>query len=275
MWTLNVDVVRRDVDWVDSRSGPKSFVYHARVRNIFEKVYAKCMPQTQQSIVRTICEEILRRTVSAANPYGLSPLHWAAQKNFTDLTELVTSMKHTAMPAMPVVEAARPAFSYMKGKPAIMARTTWHRSWVASVVDPVTFNGLETTPLMKAAVSGHTKVVDVLVRQRACLDAQDVDGRTPLIMAASGGRTECVRLLIELHARTDPLTLRGQNALHEAALYGHFETVKALLELGADPSVVATDRTDWRRCDVTAAGMARRSGHFAVASLLEAAESCL
>ena len=39
---------------------------------------------------------------------------------------------------------------------------------VASVVDPVTFNGLETTPLMKAAHAGHTKVVDVLVRQRAC-----------------------------------------------------------------------------------------------------------
>merc|ERR1719428_1297056 len=125
------------------------------------------MPQTQQRIVRTLCEEILRRTVSAANPFGLTPLHWAAQKNFTDLTELVTSMKH----------AARPAFTFNKEKPAIMARNTWHRSWVASVVDPVTSNGLETTPLMKAAHAGHTKVVEVLVRQRACLEAQGVDGR--------------------------------------------------------------------------------------------------
>ena len=53
------------------------------------EVYAKCTPQTQQRIVRTLCEEISGRTVSSANPYGLTPLHWAAQKNFTDLTELV------------------------------------------------------------------------------------------------------------------------------------------------------------------------------------------
>lgn len=269
LWTLNQELMHRWTDWCDVKSGEgKTAIYHMRIRDLLDKVVKLLYPAAKARLITLLCEEIERRE-------GFTALHWAAQKNFKDLGELICSMKHVAIPTAPVPEAQRTLFVYDRDLPPALARAPYNRTWVATKVDPVTYDGLEKTPLLRAALGGHAPMVQLLLDQKGCVNSADVDGKTPLIAAASGGRGECVRILLENHAKVDTRTTRGQTALHEAAFYGHFDCVQHLLARGAEVQELAMDGTDHWRCNKTAEEMARRNKHFAVATLLEEARKSL
>ena len=87
------------------------------------------------------------------------------------------------------------------------------------------------TPLTRAALSGHTDVVVVLVAAGAEMSVEDADGYTPLSAAAGGGHADTVRKLLELGFDANFKTRRGESALFNAASR---DVVRVLVEAGAD-----------------------------------------
>ncbi|XP_019619781.1 PREDICTED: ankyrin repeat and SOCS box protein 11-like isoform X1 [Branchiostoma belcheri] len=69
-----------------------------------------------------------------------------------------------------------------------------------------------SVPLHGAAMRGHTKVVEVLVRRGATVDIQDAFQKTPLMMACVFQHVDTVQRLIELGARVDLTDRCGMTA---------------------------------------------------------------
>jgi ankyrin repeat protein len=118
------------------------------------------------------------------------------------------------------------------------------------------------TPLMKAAVNGHTDVARRLISAGASLDLADKGGYTPLLLAASNNHVELVALLLDQGAMIDAKEqTQGYTALIWAAHRGHSATVELLLARGADTTLPDFEGHD-------AAWHAQQQGHDAVAALL-------
>ena len=91
------------------------------------------------------------------------------------------------------------------------------------------------TPLMIAALRGHTEVARALIAQGADVNKP---GWTPLHYAAThAGRAakELAALLLEHHAYIDAESPNGTTPLMMAAQYGEPDVLRLLLEEGADP----------------------------------------
>jgi ankyrin repeat protein len=94
-----------------------------------------------------------------------------------------------------------------------------------------------TTTLFNAVISG-----DINKTLRALEDGANINesilGNSPLYFAAMKGHAKIVNLLIrhgaDINART---SISGRTALHEAALKGNFETVQVLINAGANINI--------------------------------------
>jgi ankyrin repeat protein len=118
------------------------------------------------------------------------------------------------------------------------------------------------TPLMKAALYGHSEIVGRLLDAGAEIDAQDKGGYTAMMLAASNNYAGIVELLLTRGAMIDHQEqTQGWTALIWAAGKGHAETVETLLRNGAD-------RTLKDFGGRSAADHAREGGHQAVSRRL-------
>jgi hypothetical protein len=92
----------------------------------------------------------------------------------------------------------------------------------------------DETPLMLAALKGHTSFAKRLIERGA-----DVykTGWTPLHYAATGGHVEMIKLLLENHAYIDTESPNKTTPLMMAAQYGTAQAVKLLIDEGADISL--------------------------------------
>lgn len=155
----------------------------------------------------------------------------------------------------------------------------------------------ERTPLLEAAISGYSEIVNLLLKEGA--DARIVDkdgshflhfavekrnmetlnlaletsdkilekdksGRIPLHVAAKTGFTEGVARLLKVgnaSAQLEATTAKKRTHLHLAAKYGHLETAEALLKAGVDPEAIDEKH-------LTALHLATRREHLKLAKLL-------
>lgn len=89
------------------------------------------------------------------------------------------------------------------------------------------------TPLQYAAAQGHLKVVHVLLKHDATVDATDANHRTPLMWAAMSGRTEVAKALLDAEADVGAANHGGWTPLHYAVSKGHQGTAQLLINHGA------------------------------------------
>ena len=95
-------------------------------------------------------------------------------------------------------------------------------------------NGVGETPLMMAALRGHTDWVKRLVEKGARINQP---GWTPLHYAATGPEPASVAWLLERGAEANARSPNGSTPLMMAARYGSEESVTLLLAKGADPKL--------------------------------------
>ena len=122
------------------------------------------------------------------------------------------------------------------------------------------------TALKQAASEGHASTVALLLSKGARVDTRNEDGFTPLLSAVKNGHKEVFQILIEggacdLEERIHPTEY---TALHEAAIRGHIALVELLISHKAD----LNSRS---RTEATPLLLASQEGHLAsVVTLLQA-----
>ena len=100
-------------------------------------------------------------------------------------------------------------------------------------VNPNTTNIDGVTPLMIAAGTGQTAVVDLLLKKGAQPELQTRrDGVTALMFAADGGHRAVIESLLNGSAKVRTKDKGGREAIDYAAMKGDKETVKLLEDRG-------------------------------------------
>lgn len=102
-------------------------------------------------------------------------------------------------------------------------------------------NSTKQTPLEDAVQHGFEAVTEVLLANKAEVNAQDSQGNTPLFIAAQLGQTNIVQILLTAGADVTVENNEGRTPLSFAAESGSPETVKALLAAKADPNAGTMD----------------------------------
>ncbi len=130
-------------------------------------------------------------------------------------------------------------------------------------VDVDLANAAGETPLMMAALKGHTDWMRRLIDRRVRIE---LAGWTPLHYAAAGPDTAAVALLLDRGARVDARSPNGTTPLMMAARNGLESSVDLLLRRGADPKLR-------NQKDLGAADFARMNGRGDLAAALAQAAS--
>jgi hypothetical protein len=117
------------------------------------------------------------------------------------------------------------------------------------------------TPLLVAAASGYTDIMEMFLAAGANTDSPDQHGDTPLMAASRIGSTPAVKLLLTNRASPNAQDREGRTALHWAARTGRVDIVRGLLDAGAAIDVLDTAG----RAPLV---YARERGHAAVAEVL-------
>ncbi|CAN0069729.1 unnamed protein product, partial [Hapterophycus canaliculatus] len=122
------------------------------------------------------------------------------------------------------------------------------------------------TALHKCAQNGHVIVAKMLLEAGAPIGAADAKSCTPLHLAADQGRVELLSMLIDSGADVDKGAMGGATPLFMGAQRGHVDVVKELLRRKANPQLRAVSSPSGRvfvPLDIAATG-----GHLGVASEL-------
>jgi len=144
--------------------------------------------------VRTLLKQAA--DVNAAQPDGMTALHWAAMRNDAEL-----------------------------------AQTLLYAG--ANVKATTRINGY--TPLLLATKNGNAAVVEPLIKGGADVNAPTANGTTPLMFAAAAGSTAAVTQLLDHGANVNAAEhYRGLTALMYAAASDRTEIVDILAKHGAD-----------------------------------------
>lgn len=88
--------------------------------------------------------------------------------------------------------------------------------------------------MRKAALSGNTGIVSVLLDKGVPVDVVFFGGKTPLMCAALSGTVGTVKLLLYKGADSDSVSRDGETALNYAVDRGFVSIVKILLETGSN-----------------------------------------
>jgi ankyrin repeat protein/superfamily I DNA/RNA helicase len=118
------------------------------------------------------------------------------------------------------------------------------------------------TALMYASQKGNTKIVELLIENKANLDLKSIEGATALIFASQKGNTEIVELLLNSGANPNLQNKNeGATALIYASKNGQTEMAKLLIENKANLDLQNNDGS-------TALMIASQNGHSEIVELL-------
>ena len=130
----------------------------------------------------------------------------------------------------------------------------------------MTADWLDTSPLHKAALRGHTKMCKLLLSSGCSRDARTKVEKTALHLAATGGHSNVIELLLSANAEVNPKDMLDMSPLHWAVESGNIECVELLLRHGADVEIIS-------KFDKTPLEIASDKQHTEIYEMLLNAES--
>jgi ankyrin repeat protein len=92
---------------------------------------------------------------------------------------------------------------------------------------------IKSFTLLLAARLGHLETAQLLLQNKANIEAKDKNDETPLHFASFNGHLEIVRLLLQNKANIEAKDEFGRTPLYLASLFGHSEIVRILKAHGA------------------------------------------
>lgn len=165
--------------------------------------------------------------VNAAQPDGMTALHWAARHDDLDTARILLAAG--ANPAAKNRYGVTPlSIACTNGNAALI------RLLLESGAEPNTPLRGGETPLMTAARTGRVKAVSALLERGAPINARLPQGQTALMWAAAEGHAAVVDTLLAAGAEFRQPLDSGFTPLLFAARGGHTAIVDALLNAGVD-----------------------------------------
>lgn len=235
-----------------------------------ESSLADAVHKSDHARIQSLLAE--RVDVNAAQPGGMTALHWAAEKNDANTAALLlkagahanATNRYGISPLWlaarngnaPIIEAllaagADPNTRQRGGETVLMvaARSGNLDSVKALVKHGADVNARENrgqTSVMWASAEGHAGVVDFLIQSGADFRTPLDGGFTPLFFAIREGRAEVVEVLLKAGVDvTEAMKPKrragrgpqpGMTPLLMAVENGHFELAIRLVKAGADPN---------------------------------------
>ena len=220
---------------------------------------------------------------NVADGYGITALHYSAQKGLMDLRYFQTDESYRLpSPNMPVLAKALLAHG-ANPNPRIEKQLL-----VYDAQGPGSAKMVEATPFFLAAIAGDAALMRLLAAGGADPHLPAKGNYAPLIAAAGGTRVanrrsqsdraeqqrnalEAVKLLVlELGADVQAANASGQTAMHSAALVGADGIVEFLADKGAKVDVKdRSGETPWSMAEGIASGTGGEYGyHPSTSSLL-------
>jgi ankyrin repeat protein len=213
--------------------------------------------------VRTLLRE--KTDVDAAQPDGMTALHWAVQRNDLEMTNALLG-----------AGANHAATNRTGAKPLYLAAINGNAAIIGRLLDAgedanAVLTGEGETVLMLTAFTGNPAAVKLLLDRGAEANTQQFRGQTALMWAAAEGHAAVVKLLLErgadpkltsvASARPERRPPGGMTALLFAARQGKLDAARALVEGGADVNQASADST-------SALLIAVVNGHYELATML-------
>ena len=153
---------------------------------------ADAVQKSDHDRIRSLLEKT--SDANAAQPDGMTALHWAARNNDPDTAKLL----------------------------------------LKAHADVSVTNRYGITPLWLACQNGNAALVELLLKAGADPNTRQIGGETVLMTAARSGSVDSVKALCHHGAEVNAKGKSGQTAIMWAAAEGHAETVELLIKLGAD-----------------------------------------
>jgi len=226
-----------------------------------------------RAVDETRVRAALARSVdlTATDPDGTTPLHWAVHENEPGIVKLLLDA------------GADPQASNRYGvRPIALACTNGNAAIVELLleagVDANTTLGEGETVLMTAARTGTLDVVELLLNYGADVNAvENWRGQTALMWAAAEGHSELIPTMLSHGANITTRSIKGWTALLFAVREGKIGVVQTLLEAGASVEeslpVEERKRRGGTSAERSATGLnafllAAANAHYELASLL-------
>jgi len=213
--------------------------------------------QTVRSLVDSSAD------VNATGVDGSTALHWAAQRNSLEITQILLAAG--ANPAAVTRYKITPLYlASLNGNAAIMeallkagadanataedgetALMTAASTGKVSAIKVLLARGAdvdakdpasEQTALMWAASEGNAAAVEALLAAGADIQGKSKGGFTPLLFGVRNGYIDVVRVLLDHGANVNDVAPDGTSALNMAVVNAYFELAGVLLDHGADPN---------------------------------------
>jgi ankyrin repeat protein len=210
---------------------------------------------------------LIRQTgdVNAAQPDGMTALHWAVQRRDLEMTNALLN-----------AGADFKVTNRTGAKPLYLAAGNGDAAVIARLLDAgedanAVLTGEGETVLMLTSYTGNPEAVKLLLDRGADPNTQQFRGQTALMWAAAEGHADVVRLLLARGAdaalsstastKPERRPPGGMTALLFAARQGKLDAARALLDGGADVNQAGADNTSPLLIAVV-------NGHYELATML-------
>lgn len=203
---------------------------------------------------------------SAYTLTGLTPLHEAVRRGYSDITELLIQAGaniHATITCSMIENDGRTAYSY--GHRFTPLHFAAHVGDIRSAemllkagANAEELAVFDSTPMHVAGKNGQ--IVQLLQFAGANIEAQDSSGDTPLYNASEHEQPEIVEALLQAGARPN-YNNQAESPLHRAAVHGNYSITKLLIDAHADINAQS-------RLNRTPLHWASHNGHKEVAKLL-------